>query len=121
MPAGTCDPASRGAAYNEGEFAVAGGAVVVPYRYGWDGPSTMETGCVGPLQMVSGTNNSTQTYYAHFQGRKGTWRRVQLDPGQSVTYDKTGQLKQAGLIDNTDLDGLYITTDPNPPSNARTT
>lgn len=118
MPAGTCDPASRGMAYNEGTYAVDNGAVVVTYRYGWDGTSTIDsdTGCVGPMLLLSGSNRSAVTYYAHFQGRKGTWRRVQLNPGQTVTYDKTGQLKQAGFNDNTDLDGLRITTDPNPPT-----
>lgn len=119
MPIGTCDPASRGDAYNEGQFAQGeNGAVVVTYRYGWDGTSTRETGCIGPLIYLSGTNNSAVTYYAHFQGRRGQWRRVELAPGATVTESNRQKLRQQGFETNQDVEGLYITTDPNPPSNA---
>lgn len=121
MPNGTCDPASRGMTYNEGMLAVDNGAVTVTYRYGWDGVSTLDsaTGCVGPILYISGTNNSQFTYYAHFAGRKGTWRTVQINPGQTLTFDKTGQLKQAGFNDSTDVEGLVINQSSTPPSSER--
>lgn len=121
MPVGTCDPASRGDSYNEGSLAIEG--VVVTYRYGWDGTSTrdVEPGCVGPLLYLSGTNTSTTTtYYAHFQGRRGTWRRVELAPGQTVTEDRPQRLSQQGFATNQDVEGLYITADPTPPTYALT-
>lgn len=120
MPSGTCDPASRGASFNEGEFAVDNNAVSVYYRYGWDGVSTRDTdvGCVGPLTRVVVRSSSEFTYYAHFQGRRGQWRRIVLDPGVTRTYNQQ-QLSNAGFEDNTDLEGLFITRDPNPPSYAK--
>lgn len=118
MPTGTCDPASRGDAYNEGQLAAGeAGEVVVTYRYGWDGVSTRETGCVGDVIYVSGTNNSaTTTYYAHFQGRRGRWLRVELAPGETMTEDRRQRLRQLGFETNQDVEGLYITRDPSPPT-----
>lgn len=40
MPAGTCDPATRGEAFNVLQLSVANGDVTVTVRYGWDGPRT---------------------------------------------------------------------------------
>lgn len=116
MPTGTCDPASRGQTWNEAEqtFGTAGS---ITYRYGWDGVSTKETGCVGPLNRVQVVNGNPETWYAHFQGKRGTWRRIVLDAGVSRSYT-SGQLQSQGFIDNTDLEGLYLTTDPLPPTTA---
>ena len=110
---GTCDPASRGAQWNVISESVDGDAVSITYQFGWDGTS-VRPDCVGPLNSLTAVNNSAVVYYAHFQGRKGTWQRVQLDPGVTKTYTAQ-QLKRAGFADNTDLEGLFITTDPNPP------
>ena len=114
MPIGTCDPASRGDQFNVGQetFGTDG---LITYRYGWDGVSTMDTGCVGPLQDVTCVNNNPQTWYAHFQGRKGTWKSVTMAPGFNQTYNRN-QLRQQGFNDSSDLEGLYLTTDPTPPA-----
>lgn len=113
MPSGTCDPASRGQSFNEGELAVDGGNVSVAFRYGWDGAS-VRPDCVGPLLRVVARNVSALTYYAHFQGRRGQWRRITLDPGATRTYTQA-QLSSAGFADNSDLEGLYITISQDPP------
>lgn len=193
MPLGTCDPASRGETFNEGELAIEQseafprGAVTLSYRYGWDGPrtitgvsrvngsptlnapagsfndsdagravtgtgipggttiaayvsgtrvtlsanatstgtngatiagSTFATGCVGPLLRIRLVNNTPDTFYGHFKGRRGNWRRVTLNPNESRNIGQTA-LTAAGFIDNTDLEGLYITRDPNPPADQR--
>jgi hypothetical protein len=122
MPAGTCDPASRGDTWNSGQLDIDGGdtrgGVSVDYRYGWDGVSTRATGCVGPLNRIRVRSGASVVYYAHFQGRRGTWRRVQIDPGDNRTVGAAA-LTAAGFQDNTDLEGLYITQDPNPPTITR--
>lgn len=41
MPIGTCDPATRGDDWNSGALSIDNGAVTVEYRYGWDGPRTV--------------------------------------------------------------------------------
>ena len=110
---GTCDPASRGQQWNTISESVDGDAVTITYEFGWDGTS-VRPDCVGPLNSVVASNASQVTYYGHFQGRKGTWLRVQLDPGRTQTFNAQ-QLKRAGFNDNTDLEGLFITTNPNPP------
>lgn len=115
MAIGTCDPASRGDTFNSGELVQ--GDVSVSYRYGWDGTSVRPE-CVGPLIRVRVVNNSaTVTWYAHFQGRRGQWRRLDMPPGFTNTYG-TQALTNAGFVDNTDLEGLYITTDLTPPPQA---
>lgn len=111
---GTCDPATRGMAYNEMQQVE--GPVEVYVRYGWDGVSTRETGCDGPVLLLRGTNTSaTETWYGHFQGRKGTWVLVTLAPGQVVQVTSSGTLKQMALSNRSDLDGLYIDNSPTPP------
>lgn len=123
MPEGTCDPATRGALYNEGELAIEQseeyprGAVTLSYRYGWDGVSA-KPDCVGPLLRIRVVNNTSDTWYAHFQGRRGTWRRVTLDPNETRNVGQQA-LTNAGFIDNTDLEGLYITRSTTPPTITR--
>lgn len=113
MPEGTCDPATRGMAYNEIEQAE--GPVVIYARFGWDGTS-IRPDCDGPVSLLRGTNTSTtDTWYAHFKGRKGTWITVSLAPGEVREVTSSGQLRQLGLSDRSDLDGLYITQSPTPP------
>lgn len=118
MPAGTCDPASRGQTWNEGEMVqgTQPNHCSVRYRYGWDGVS-VRPDCVGPLNRVQLQNFSTSlTWYAHFKGRRGQPRRLDMPPGFVATFN-SGQLSSRGFTDNTDLETLYITLDPNPPTN----
>lgn len=110
---GTCDPATRGMAYNEVQQDQ--GPVVIYARFTWDGVSVMPD-CDGPIILLRGTNMSaTETWYVHFQGRKGTWRTVTLTPGISLQVTSSGQLRQLGLPDASDLAGLYITQSSTPP------
>ena len=55
MPIGTCDPASRGDAYNSGELAIDNGNVTIEYRYGWDGPRTATN-----VQLTNGSPTVTR-------------------------------------------------------------
>jgi hypothetical protein len=113
MPLGTCDPASRGQAYNEFETAFYGGAVIVKGRYGWDGVSTKATGCDGPLLRLQGINTSpTNTYWAWFLGRNGQARSIQMAPGfNQVVQGAT--LANNGFVNYSDVEaGLTITDSP---------
>ena len=115
MPVGTCDPASRGDTWNSGQLTIDGGAVTVDYRYGWDGVS-VRPDCVGPLNRVRVTNTTTDvTYYAHFKGRRGQPKVLEIPPGFVNTYN-SGQLSSRGFEDNTDLEGLLITRSATPPA-----
>ena len=123
MAIGTCDPASRGDAYNSGELQF--GPVNVRYRYGWDGVSTRLTGCVGPL--VQGTaqgdrwairvenTSATETWYAWFTGRRGQPKSFQITPGLVGTFT-VQQCASRGFADSTDLEGLQVTQSPVPPA-----
>lgn len=129
MPAGTCDPASRGDAFNAGTLAGGiNGEVSIDYRYGWDGVS-VRPDCVGPL--VNGTGPTTNrwairyvnggqvTYYVHTLGKRGQPRRLTLAPGDSGTFT-AAQASTNGYDTNEDLSSLYLSTDPNPPAAAAT-
>lgn len=129
MPIGTCDPATRGDAFNVQELSVANGDVTLTVRYGWDGVSTRETGCDGPL--VNGTgpasnrwaiqavnNTAGTTYYAHTVGKRGQPRVVTLDPGVTAKYTAQ-QAANNGFETISDLENLTLSTSPNPPSTAR--
>lgn len=125
MPAGTCDPATRGEAFNVQELSVANGDVTLTVRYGWDGVSTRETGCDGPL--INGTgpaanrwairavNNSATTYYAHTVGRRGQPRRYTLAAGATETVGATAAAN-AGYETIGDIESLTISSSPNPPT-----
>lgn len=119
MPVGTCDPASRGQVFNEGALQV--GPILVEYRYGWDGESTRETGCVGPLQRIRVTNLSpaeswpAQTWYVHMKGRRGQPKVFELPPSFQDTFN-AAQLANRDLLDNTDLEDLQVTDSPLPPA-----
>jgi len=113
MPEGTCDPATRGAAYNE--MVQEEGPITIYARYGWDGVS-IKPDCDGPVLLVRGTNvSTTETWYVHFKGRRGTWVNVPLAPGEVREVTSSGQLRQLGLPNASDLEGIYINKDPNPP------
>jgi hypothetical protein len=91
-----------------------GTAGMLKYRYGWDNVSTRATGCNGPLLQADVVNGNPDTWYAHFKGKRGTWRRITMNPGDSGTVTQA-QLTSAGFVDASDLENLYITRDPAPP------
>ncbi|HEX6681559.1 MAG TPA: hypothetical protein VF062_02135 [Candidatus Limnocylindrales bacterium] len=117
MPAGTCDPSSRGAPYNVLQLAVGDeGDVFVTIRYGWDNVSTRETGCDGPLVngtgsgnvwAVSYTNAGQTTYYMNTVGRNGRPRTLTLNPGASGTLTRA-QANAAGYMTRADCDNLEL-------------
>lgn len=121
MPAGTCDPATRGAAFNVLQLAVGNGDVMVTIRYGWDGVSTRATGCDGPLVngtgvvsnrwAVSYQNLGGTTYYLHTVGRNGTPHTFVLGPGESGTLT-AAQAAVQGFVNRSDCDDLSLTTTP---------
>lgn len=121
MPAGTCDPASRFEPFNILQLAVGNDDVFVTIRYGWDGVSTKETGCDGPLVngtgpasnrwAVSYRNSGPTTYYMHTVGRNGQSRSFQINPGQSGTFT-AAQAAARGYVNRSDCDALELTTTP---------
>lgn len=121
MPAGTCDPATRGDLFNVLQMAVGNGDVMVTIRYGWDGTSTRDTGCDGPL--VNGTGPASNrwavayqnlggtTYYLHTTGRNGQPHTFTLGPGASGTLTAQ-QAASQGFATRLDCDDLTLTTTP---------
>jgi hypothetical protein len=128
MVLGTCDPASRGDAFNSGELAY--GPVRVQYRYGWDGTSTKDTGgCAGPLVQGTGVasnrwaikvenSSPVDTWYAHFKGRKGQPKVVEITPGLVASFNLS-QCVARGFSDSTDVEGLLITQSLIPPADLK--
>lgn len=119
-PPGSCDPASRGDAYNVTEMAVANGLVDIIARYGWDGVSTRETGCDGPFVNGTGagnkwaiqvTNNDTVSWFVNTVGKRGQPRHLELLPGVVNQYTAT-QAANNGYQTISDLDTLSITQTP---------
>lgn len=54
MPIGTCDPASRGEAFNVFEQAQGdAGEVLLTVRYGWDGPRSVSVSTVSGSQSIT--------------------------------------------------------------------
>lgn len=121
MPIGTCDPATRGDQFNVLQLAVGNGDVMVTIRYDWDGVSTKETGCDGPL--VNGTgpvsnrwavkyeNTGLTTYYMHTIGRNGQQRTFTIGPGDTGTFTAQ-QAASRGYVNRSDCDDLTLTTAP---------
>lgn len=108
---GSCDPATWGATYHEFETEVSG--VNVRGRFEWDGVSNMDTGCDGPIIRVWATNRTMAVKYVWFQGRRGRWRSIQLDPGADATWNGN-VLAQRGFATAADLEGLIITDSDTP-------
>ena len=111
MPEGTCDPASRGDLYNVTETAEGGGDVLITIRWGWDGVSTRETGCDGPVQDIRVRNVSQLTYYANLPNKKRGGRNIAIPPGTDVTLSG-GQLRSNGLENYSDVVGVQLHTEP---------
>jgi hypothetical protein len=120
MPAGTCDPATRGEAFNVQQMAVANGQVDVTVRYGWDGVS-VRPDCDGPLVNGTGvqsnrwaikvTNNDSVAWYVHTVGRKGQPQHLQLQPGVTTTHT-ANQGNNAGYTSIQDFENLSMSTSP---------
>lgn len=124
MAIGTCDPASRGEAFNLLTLAMGNGNVTVNVRYGWDGVSTKETGCNGPLYQppnqpgnqadrwaIQVVNNDSISWYVRTIGKKGQPRNVEFFPGETRTFTVT-QATNAGYADITDFENLTLSTSP---------
>lgn len=123
MPAGTCDPASRGDAFNVVEMSKGNGLVSVTVRYGWDGVSTRESenGCDGPLINGTGVvanrwairvvNNDAAVWYLHTTGRRGQPRDIAYQPGTTTTYT-ANQATNAGYATVSDIADLSLSTSP---------
>lgn len=106
MPLGTCDPASRGDAYNQLAEEVPlpneSGSVLIDIHYGWDGTSTRPN-CDGPVSFIRTRNTGTQTAWANLPNKKKGSPWVQLDPGTDVTITQQGQLNNLGLTNYSDV------------------
>jgi hypothetical protein len=121
MPIGTCDPASRGAAFNEMALSQGEGKVTIDIRYGWDGVSTKETGCEGPLVNGTGpaanrwavrvTNSDTQSWYVHTLGKRGQPRDYEFAAGTVTTFT-ANQASNNGFATISDFEELLLTTSP---------
>lgn len=116
MGGNSCNPADWGASALSVEqtFGVGG---FIHYEYQWDGIS-VQPECRGELNLAWARNNNPETWYAHFQGRRGTWKRITMAPGfdNSATPYTRNQLRQQGFEDNTDMLDLTISKNPNPPT-----
>ena len=120
MPAGTCDPATRGDAFNVSQLAVGNGDVFVTIRFAWDGTS-VRPDCDGPLVngtgqvsnrwAVSYLNAGQTTYYMHTTGKNGVARTLRLDPGASGTLTAQ-QAASQGYVNASDCVNLTLTTEP---------
>lgn len=109
MPIGTCDPATRGEPYNVTTLEYGGGMVTIDVRWDWDGVSTRETGCDGPIRRVRTTNNDTVSWYVHTIGKRGQPRDIELPAGQVRIWNAT-QLGNAGYETISDLENLTLST-----------
>lgn len=116
MPIGTCDPATRGEAYNE--FELVNNGVRIWGRYGWDGVSTKETGCNGPIIRIWAQNNSGENRYAWFKGRRGQPKFLEMVPGFNDSWGATA-LFNRGFEAYYDIEGLIITETSDTPPNLR--
>jgi hypothetical protein len=109
MPLGTCDPASRGDAYNQLTEEVplddGSGSVLIDCHYGWDGTSVRPT-CDGPVSFLRTRNTGTSAAWALLPNKKKAPLWVQIDPGTDVTITQKGTLNNLGLVNVTDVQGV---------------
>lgn len=116
MPSGTCDPASRGEAYNQMAEEVplpdGSGSILVDCRFGWDGISSMPN-CDGPVSFLRTRNTGSAPAWALLPEKKKAPPWVRIDPGTDVTITAKGQLSNLGLSNVSDVNGVGISfTDP---------
>lgn len=112
MPIGTCDPATRGQAFNavtiERPAPNLSGSVLADVHYTWDGISVRETGCNGPITFIRVRNTSTMTAWADLPNKKQGNKWIQIDPGTDVTTTSQGQLNNLGLVNFADAAGVNV-------------
>jgi hypothetical protein len=116
MPLGTCDPASRGDAFNQSTQEVplpdGSGSVLIDCRFGWDGTS-VRPNCDGPVSSVRTRNTGTSTAWALLPNKKRAPLWVQVDPGTDVTITQKGTLSNLGLSNYVDVQGVgFVFADP---------
>lgn len=111
MPLGTCDPASRGDEFNVTELAKFNGAILISVRWGWDGESTMETGCDGPIEDIRVVNTSLVSFYALLPMKRRGERWLEIPPGTDRIYNRN-QARQAGLETAADVEGVLLSSVP---------
>lgn len=111
MASGTCDPASRGDAFNavtiEKPLPNGSGSVLVDCHFGWNGTS-LRPNCDGPVSFLRTRNNGTQTAWANLPGKKKPPLWVPIDPGTDVTITSPGQLSNLGLTNYSDVAGVDL-------------
>lgn len=111
MPVGTCDPASRGDAYNEVDLEYplpdSTGSVLAEIRYGWDGRS-VKPDCDGPISLIHTRNTGQSPAWVLLPGKKKPPLWVQIDPGTDVTTNSPGTLKNLGLVNYSDLGDITV-------------
>jgi hypothetical protein len=113
MPKGVCDPSPD--AHNVVEMDIENGACQARFLWDWDGVSVFPE-CAGPLFRARVRNNTANvTYYAHFIGRKGTPRTVDITPGMDETRN-AAWLAQRGLDEYSDLASFTIDRNPDAPT-----
>src|SRR5580765_5514442 len=95
MPIGTCDPATRGEAFNEDTVEQpnpnGSGSVLANIRWDWDGVSQKPT-CNGPVISIRTRNTSNSPGWVNLPKKKKGNPWVQVDPGTDVTISAQGQL-----------------------------
>jgi hypothetical protein len=116
VPIGTCDPASRGDAYNQVAEEVplpnGSGSVLIDGRWDWDGVS-VRPNCDGPVNFLRTRNTGTMPAWANLPNKKRGNPWVQIDPGTDVTIVAKGTLANLGLSNYTDLLAVgFQFTDP---------
>lgn len=116
MPTGTCDPASRGEAFNqialEQPLPDGSGSILVDGRWGWDGVS-VRPNCDGPVASLRTRNTGTSPAWALLPNKKRTPAWVQIAPGTDVTITTKGTLSNLGLSNYTDVIGVgFVFTQP---------
>lgn len=104
---GECDPSTRGQATNS--TTLQDGLALVDIIWSWDGVSTRETGCDGPLITVHAVNGDSVSHWLHFQGRRGQPKSIELPPGVNVTRN-AAWLAQRGYDSFADTVGVRLTS-----------
>ena len=110
MPNGTCDPATRGDAFNIMELAAGSNAsVVVTVRYGWNGTS-VKPNCDGPVKDLRVRNTGAATHWALLPAKKNGDLWVAIPAGTDSTISSPGQLANLGLSNYSDVAGVQVTS-----------
>lgn len=109
MPIGTCNPASRGEAFNQFSVEIPApnrsGSVLIVGRYTWDGVSqrNVGAGCDGPVIHLELKNTSNMTAWAMLPDKKRGNKWIQADPGTDVITTNQGLLDNLGVSNALDV------------------